>query len=218
MDVKADQRERQADPFATAVVPQADATRQGQLFADAYPTYADTDQIPVASGAPTYRRPRTSRLLRLAVALVALAVVAGAAVLGLVKAGVLDTKNNNGHANTASPPSHHATTRPTHEASAVTQQSTGSGTATYAVDAPAYSVTVTTTTGRSWVSIGATGQQPAFASILGPNSSKKVTLLGPAQVDVGAGGTKVTVTTGQRSTTLTPPSAPFTYQFELKKG
>jgi hypothetical protein len=218
MDVKADQRERQADPFATAVVPQPDVSRQGQLFADAYPTYADTDQIPAAAGgAPTYRRPRTSRLLRLAVGLVALAVLAGGAALGLVKAGVLDTTNDTGHSSATAPPSHHTTTRPA-QASAVTQLSTGAATATYLVDAPTYAVTVVTTAGRSWVSIGATGQPPAFSGILAPNSSKKVTLLGPSQVNVGAGGTKVTITTGKRSTTLTPPSAPFTYQFQIKKS
>ena len=42
-------------------------------------------------------------------------------------------------------------------------------------------------------------------------------MLGPSTVDIGAGGTTVTVTVGKRSTTLTPPSAPFTYQFEVPK-
>ena len=40
--------------------------------------------------------------------------------------------------------------------------------------------------------------------ILSPNSSQKELLLGPSQVDVGAGGTKVTVTSGKRTFTLTP--------------
>jgi hypothetical protein len=95
---------------------------------------------------------------------------------------------------------------------------TGSGTATYTVATAAYSVTVSTSTGRSWVSIGAVGHKPAYASILGPNSSQKEILLGPAEVDVGAGGTKLTITSGRHSTTLTPPAAPFTYQFLIKKG
>ena len=78
----------------------------------------------------------------------------------------------------------------------MTPVSTGNGTATYRVDIAAYAVTVTTSTGRSWVSIGATGQHPAFAGILAPNSSQKELLLGPATVDVGAGGTKVIVDVG----------------------
>jgi hypothetical protein len=98
----------------------------------------------------------------------------------------------------------------------VTPVSTGSGTATYRVHIAAYAVTVTTSTGRSWVSIGATGQRASFASILGPNSSQKETLLGPSQVDVGAGGTKVIVTAGKRSFTLTPVAAPFSYSFLIK--
>ena len=78
-------------------------------------------------------------------------------------------------------------------------------------------MTVTTSTGRSWVSIGATGQHPAFAGILNPNSSQKELLLGPSTIDVGAGGTKVIVTSGQRTQTLTPVSAPFSYSFVITK-
>ena len=98
----------------------------------------------------------------------------------------------------------------------MTQVSTGAGTATYRVDIAAYAVTVTTTTGRSWVSIGAAGKAPTFEGILNPASSQKELLLGPSQVDVGAGGTKVIVTSGARTFTLTPPSAPFSYQFLIK--
>ncbi len=217
MDVKADQLGPEADPFVTAVVQRTDTSRQGQLFSDAYPTYADTDQIPaVGRGGAAASRSRTPRLLKLAVVVVALAVVAGSVVLGLVKAGVIDSSNNGRH--TAAPPPTHRTTPPPKSAPVVAQVSTGSGTATYTVDVPAYAVTVATSTGRSWVSIGASGRHPVFAGILNPNSSQKVILLGPAEVDVGAGGAKVTVTAGKRSTTLIPPSAPFTYQFQLKNG
>ena len=72
-------------------------------------------------------------------------------------------------------------------------------------------MTVTTSTGRSWVSIGAPGQHPTFEGVLNPNSSQKELLLGPSQVDVGAGGTKVIITSGKRAFTLTPVSAPFSY-------
>ncbi len=98
----------------------------------------------------------------------------------------------------------------------MTPVSSGNGTATYRVNIAAYAVTVTTTTGRSWVSIGAAGQHPTFEGVLNPNSSQKEILLGSSQVDVGAGGTKVTVTSGSRSFTLTPLSAPFSYTFVLK--
>ena len=148
----------------------------------------------------------------------ALAVVVGGAVLGLVKAGVIDTTNNNGNGKTTSPPTHPVSPPPSKTAPVVSQVSTGAGTATYTVDVPAYAVTVTTSTGRSWVSIGAPGHKPVFAGILEADNSKKVILLGPAVVDVGAGGTKVTVTADKRSTTLTPPAAPFTYQLQLKSG
>jgi hypothetical protein len=140
-------------------------------------------------------------------------VLAAGAALGLVKAGVIDKSgsNNPRATNTAQ---HHAAGAS--KAPLVTPVSTGSGTATYKVDIAAYAVTVVTSTGRSWVSIGATGQHPAFAGILSPNSSQKELLLGPATIDVGAGGTKVIVTSGQRTQTLTPVSAPFSYSFVLK--
>jgi hypothetical protein len=73
-------------------------------------------------------------------------------------------------------------------------------------------VTVTTGAGRSWVSIGVVGQTPIYQGIVPPNTSQRELLLGPAQVSIGAGATSMTVTSGHKSQTLTPPSAPFTYQ------
>ena len=60
--------------------------------------------------------------------------------------------------------------------------------------------------------IGEVGQQPSFEGIVPANSSQHEVVQGPAQVQVGAGGTKVIVTAGSHSQTLTPPSAPFSYQ------
>ena len=218
MDVQTDQGGGHADPLATAVVPRPQVSAQGQLFSDAHPTFAKTDQIP-AVGKATGRsaRPRTSRLLRFSVVIVALAVVAGAAALGLVQSGVIKTSGNGASPTTTPPTTHHAAP-PASTSPAATQVSTGQGSAIYAVADAAYSVTVSTTTGRSWVSMGAPGQHPVFSGILGPNSSHKALLLGSTQVDVGAGGTTVTVTAGGRSSTLTPPSAPFSYQFQPKNG
>lgn len=212
MDVQADEAGIRPDPSATAIVERPVTDSQGKLFNDAYPTYADTDKIPAVQGGGS--RPGSSRLLRVLVVIVALAVLAAGAALGLVKAGVIDKSGTNSPP-AAQSPQHHGTKAPS-KAPLVSQVSTGSGTATYRVDIAAYAVTVTTTTGRSWVSIGAVGQRPAFASIVNPNSSQKELLLGPSTVDVGAGGTKVTVTSGKRSETLTPPSAPFSYQFVIK--
>ena len=198
MDVKADDAGLRPDPSATAIVERPVTDSQGQLFGDGYPTYADTDKIPAVRGsgpsgpagavAPGSRGPRGARR------------AGGRGALGLVKAGVIDTNGTSGQ--NATPTQHHS--RPVRRGALVTPVSAGNGTATYRVDIAAYAVTVTTSTGRSWVSIGATGQHPAFAGIVNPNSSQKELLLGPATIDVGAGGTKVIVTSGKRTQTLTP--------------
>jgi hypothetical protein len=211
MDVQADEARLKPDPFATAVVERPVTDSQGQLFGNAYPTYADTDKIP-AVGRGT-ASPGPSRWLRFLVVLVAVVVVAAGATLGLVKAGVIDKSGTNNQSSTNTTQHHAAAVS---KAPLVTQVTTGNGTATYKVDIAAYAVTVATSTGRSWVSIGATGQHPAFAGIVNPNSSQKELLLGPATIDVGAGGTKVVVTSGQRTQTLTPASAPFSYSFVIK--
>ena len=148
--------------------------------------------------------------------MVALAVLAAGAALGLVKAGVIGTSNGNGNRSGSGAPPPHNTTSAAPKTPLVTQISTGSGTATYRIDIAAYAVTVATTTGRSWVSIGLAGHSPSYEGILAPASSQKEILIGSSTVDVGAGGTKLIVTSGHRSATLTPPSAPFTYQFMTK--
>jgi hypothetical protein len=212
MDVQADEARLEPDPSATAVVERPVTDSQGQLFRDAHPTFADTDKIPAVDRRAV--SPGPARWLRVLVVLVALVVVAAAATLGLVKAGVID-KSGSGTPSALKTNQHHASAAASN-APLVTQVSTGNGTAIYKVDIAAYAVTVTTSTGRSWVSIGATGQHPAFAGILNPNSSQKELLLGPATIDVGAGGTKVIVSSGKRTQTLTPTAAPFSYSFVLK--
>jgi hypothetical protein len=213
MDVKADDARLRPDPAATAMVERPVTDSQGQLFNDGSPTYADTDKIPAYRAAGPVRS-GPARSLRILVVIVALVVVAAGATLGLVKAGVID-KSGTGSPKATSTTKHHASAAAS-KVPLVAQVSTGAGTATYRVDQAAYVVTVTTTTGRSWTSIGAAGKTPSFEGVLSPNSSHKVLLLGPSQVDVGAGGTKVIVTAGKRTTTLTPTSAPFSYQFVLK--
>jgi hypothetical protein len=228
MDVHADEAGLRPDPSATAIFERPGQGRGGpgtsgqqQLFADAYPTYADTDKIPAVGGgrrSGSDGRPRSGRLLRAAVVVVGLAVLAGGAALGLVQAGVIGNGSDTGTTGTVSsgtPPAHHATVAAP-RTPLLTPVSTGAGTASYRVDITAYAVTVATTTGRSWVSIGIIGQHPIYAGILEPGSSQKEILLGPSQIEIGAGGTKLTVTSGHRSVTLTPPSAPFSYQLTTK--
>jgi hypothetical protein len=212
MDVQADEAGLGPDPSVTAVVELPGTEGQGQLFRDSYPTYADTDKIPAVRGRST--GPGPSRWLRFLVVLVALVVLAAGAALGLVKAGVIDKSGTNNPS--ASQATQHPPVTVPSKTPLLTPVSTGSGIATYRVAIPLYAVTVTTSTGRSWVSIGAVGQHPTFQSIVGPNSSQKEILLGPSTVDVGAGGTKIIVSSGRRTFTLTPLSAPFRYQFVLK--
>jgi hypothetical protein len=240
MDVQADDTGLLPDPSATAIFERPVTGRQQpvtgvqqpvtggqqqQFFADAYPTYADTDQIPATAAGRAGRAgrggrrghgpPSSSWVLRAAVVLVSLAVLAAGAALGLVKAGVIGGGSGNGNGNGTTQPPHHTPATVT-KAPLLTQISTGNGAASYRIDIAAYTVTVATTTGRSWVAIGITGRSPSYEGILAPATSQKEILIGSSTVNVGAGGTKLIVTSGHRSATLTPPSAPFTYQFMTK--
>jgi hypothetical protein len=215
MDVQADHVGLESDPHATVAAVRP-GRGQGRLFSDSVDTvtsYADTDQLPAIRPTRTGGGGGT-RVLRIAVIVVALAVVAAGAALGLVKAGVIGSSSGSGSGSPAKTASHHHTVAaPPAKGPFVIQTATGVDTATYSVPVPAYEVTVTTTTGRSWVSIAAAGQHPVYAGILNPGSSQHETLLGPSEVDIGAGGTSVTITSGKRSTTLKPLAAPFNYQF-----
>ena len=52
---------------------------------------------------------------------------------------------------------------------------------------------------------GLIGQHPVFAGVLSPNTSKGFAILGSSSAEVGAGGTTLTLTAGQRTSTLVPP-------------
>jgi hypothetical protein len=233
MDVQAEGPGSFPEPAPTAavpVVPTVSNSGQGVLFHEAhgYPTFGDTDEIPVVTDAPRRERrrgrarqpgrdhsgrrggTRAPRWLRLTVVLVVLVILAAAAALGLVKAGIID---GNGKGGNQAASGTATSTRPATTASLLTPAgTTSSGAANYTIRQRIYRVTVTTSVGRSWVVIGAADQQPAFAGIVPADSSQHETILGPAQVQVGAGGTTVTVTAGRHSQTLIPPSAPFSYQ------
>jgi hypothetical protein len=219
MDVHTGETTYRSDPSDTGVVPAFAGADQGRLFNDATaaPPFPDTDQLPAVSrrerAARTYGAPRW---LRGTVAVVVVAILAGGVALALVESGVIGK--------TTSPPNAaqtHTTTAPTVANTAkvlLTPDQTFAGpqSASYTIPVRAFAVTVTTGPGISWVSIGVVGQSPIYAGIMQPNSSQREILLGPAQVSVGAGGTKVTVASGHHSQTLLPPSAPFSYQITPK--
>jgi hypothetical protein len=102
---------------------------------------------------------------------------------------------------------------PSHEASSPLLQntSTGTGQATYAVSASSYELTVRSDR-PSWVRVGTATGAPQFAGIVEPGTAERLTVGSPVQVQIGAGGTTITVSSGRSSKTLTPPSAPYTYQ------
>jgi hypothetical protein len=221
MDVQADEASVRSDPSPTiaAGTPPAAVARplrsvhQGNFFQDdPYPTFAQTDPTPVVPRAAPRRAPATSRGLRIAVVVAALAVAAAGTALALVETGVISTTSSTAGRTTA------PTTRVTHPTAApektlLTPAGFGTRSAAYTVDAPVFGLTITTSTGRSWVSVGIVGQKPVFEGILAANSSQRVTLLGPAELNIGAGGTTVTVTSNKRSQSLKPLAAPFTYTF-----
>jgi hypothetical protein len=144
--------------------------------------------------------------------LVTLVILAAAATLGLVKAGVIDGNKGNAAGNGTAASTHPASAPKPTNSLLTASGTTDSGAFNYTISQHIYRVTVTTSVGRSWVVIGALGLPPAFAGIVPAFSSQHELILGAAQVQVGAGGTKVIVTSGRHSQTLIPPSAPFTYQ------
>ena len=98
----------------------------------------------------------------------------------------------------------------------LTQTSTSGTSASYSIPFAFYSVTVSTSTERSWVSISPAGQRPAFEGILERHPMQHQVLLGPSTIEIGAGGTTVTVTFGKHSEVLKPPAAPLSYTITPK--
>jgi hypothetical protein len=215
MDVHTGEVSYRSDPSATAAVPGSRGADQGRLFDDPKGnSFADTDQLPAVRRqvrrADPYGPPHW---LRVTVIAVVVGILAAGVALALVKTGVIGKSNPPSagtHASSTTPP----TAAPTHTSTLLTPAQTfgGAGSGNYTIPARAYVVTVTAGAGRSWVSIGTVGQTPIFAGILQPNTSQHELILGTAQISIGAGGTTLTVLSGHKTQTLTPPSAPFSYQ------
>jgi hypothetical protein len=213
MDVQADQTGLQSE-HATIVFERPDAPDQGPVSPQST-SYADTDQIPAVPRQSRSRRPdRGARALRITVVVVAVVVLLAAAMLGLVKAGVINVNSS------TTPPSKTATVHtPTSLPSntpLLSQTSTSGDSASYTIPIAAYSIIVSTGAERSWVSISPAGQRPAFEGVMNPGQSQHQVLLGPSTIEIGAGGTTVTVTSGKHSQVLKPPAAPFSYQITPK--
>jgi hypothetical protein len=203
-----------SDPSVTAVVPRVGGAGQGRLFDDpGGHSFANTDQLPAVGWERRPANPyRAPRWLRVTVVLVVIGILAAGSALALVKTGLIGKTTNppaGAHSATTTPPTSGA-----HTKTLLTPADAfgGAGAGNYTIAARAFVVAVTSGPGRSWVSIGVVGgQTPLFEGILPPNTTQRELLLGAAQVNVGAGGTSMTVTSGHKSQTLTPPSAPFTY-------
>ena len=100
---------------------------QGQLFPEAlgYSTYGDTDKIPAVGRERPACGARPGRWLRVAVVLVAVAVLAAGAALGLVKAGVIGKSTGNGPGTSETPSTDHPVA-PSSSAPLLTAAGTGS--------------------------------------------------------------------------------------------
>jgi hypothetical protein len=205
MDVQAQDSELHPK---TAVAHSAHAAADTRAITFRDPIYADTAPTPVVSSRPQEPRRRDGaglRLIRVAIVIATVALLACGAVLGLVKAGVIDPRGGSGHA----PGTQNAAAS---RAPLAVPVGSGPQTASYAVDAGEFVATIATGQGAAWVSVGLVGQHPVFAGIINPHTSRGFPLLGSSQVEVGAGGTTITLTSGHRTATLVPPVAPFTYQ------
>ena len=209
MDVQA--QDSELHHAATGAVA-ASARTQAITFHE--PVYSDTAPTPVVAFRPPKQQRADSaglRVLRAAIVIVVLVLLGCGAALGLVKAGVIHVPGGSGAGNAAGT---HSAAAP--KAPLAIPTGTGPQTASYAVDAPAFRLTIATGPGPAWVSVGLIGQHPVFAGVLGPHTSKGFVILGSSSAEVGAGGTTLTLMAGQRTSTLVPPSAPFTYQLNTQ--
>ncbi|HUC05817.1 MAG TPA: hypothetical protein VL961_10490 [Acidimicrobiales bacterium] len=166
--------------------------------------------ITPVSGTPAVAEPRTSRGLLAAVLLTAAAVVAAGIALGVT---ALEHRLGG-----TRPPSrgHHraATSTSTPKPrTLLTRAATTPTGATYSVGASTFTVTVRGGAHPSWVMIQPATGPALYAGVLAPALSTQGTASSSLEVEIGAGGTTITVAAGDLTQTLTPAVAPFTYTF-----
>ena len=213
MDVQADQTELQGE-HATIVFERPDAVTQGQPAVPRSTSYADTtrsrpcrasrDHVVRSRGACAADHRRRGRCR--------CALGRGHARVGQGRRDQLQSSITPPH---KSATVHTPTSLPSNTP-LLTQTSTTGDSASYTIPIAAYSVSVSTGAARSWVSISPSGHRPAFEGVMNPGQSQHQILLGPSTIEIGAGGTTVTVTSGKHSQILKPPAAPFSYQIVPK--
>ena len=159
---------------------------------------------------PDRRRSPAHRALFVTLCAGAIAIVGAAATFGVLGAGVFD-KQRAPSGSAASSLRSERGHRPS--APLLKKTSIVKGQATYEVAASSYELTVRSDR-PSWVRVGNTTGPPQFAGIVDPGTTERLDLGGPVQVQIGAGGTTITISSGRSSTTLSPPSAPYTYQLD----
>lgn len=162
--------------------------------------------------APAKRRAPAGRALLGALCVAGIVVVGVAATFGAREAGLFAKgPRHSGPPASSAPPTRGLKA----SAPLLRNTSTGAAQATYQVSASSYELTLRSNR-PSWVRVGTATGSPQFAGIVTPGTTERLTIGGPVQVQIGAGGTTVTVSAGRTSATLTPPSAPYTYQLNPK--
>lgn len=159
----------------------------------------------VRTGRPGHRGP--GRVLGTAIGVTATAVV-GAAVSVIVLSG-------NG-AGGPPPPASAATAGATASAgSAASPRSgalerTGADSATYRTIRASYRLDISAVA-PCWAEVTSISGQSRWAGMLSAGRTERLSEQGPVEVQLGSGGGRLVVISGGRSTTLTPPAAPYTY-------
>jgi len=152
----------------------------------------------------TYKQPgsghRSERRLRTAVLVIATLLVASLAVLAVV-----DTMGGSG-VRVSSP-----TVSPTRSQRTLLS-STGSSPSGASYTSSIQSLSLSFVSSRqSWVEVTGTKGPPLFAAIVGPGTTSPLNAGLPVTIQIGAGGTKVVVSSDHRTMDLVPPNAPYTY-------
>jgi len=153
------------------------------------------------------RDARPARVLRGAIWLTAAALVAVSGALATVQGGVF---GHSGGYRVSASTSLSTSAVPQSRARLLTALSASADQASYSVTASTYRVTISANR-PSWVELSPSGGSPVFAGIVEPGAVSSFIESRSVRVQVGAGGTSIAVSEGDRSLTLMAPVAPYTY-------